>query len=302
MGFFEDFEKLKSRFPEECQTSLSVENCDWGNNIFNSVNCYYVFDSSQMRECIHCHDSFKETNCVDSLWNTTCEQCLEVSDSGECNNCYFCQYLIRCYNMWYSFRCADCHDCFGCADLSNKEYCIFNVQHTQEEFESKLPELKKIPQEEIFEKVKELDAKFPYPNSNYHGNENSDYVDYVFNSKGCYYCFDCSRMADCFYANNSNECKDVYDTTFAFQDQQSASLTDTKQCYNSYEVMRSARCIDSFFLFDCDDCHDCFGCVKLSHKQFCVLNVQYTEEEYRQKVAELKKELGIYFQEVSTPA
>ena len=37
----------------------------------------------------------------------------------------------------------------------------------------------------------------------------------------------------------------------------------------------------------CHDCSNCFGCVALKNKQYCVLNKQYTKEEYGKLVSEI---------------
>jgi hypothetical protein len=37
----------------------------------------------------------------------------------------------------------------------------------------------------------------------------------------------------------------------------------------------------------CDACKNCFGCTGLKHKEYCILNKQYTPEEYEQKVSKI---------------
>lgn len=300
MAFLQEFEILKKKFPKRSTLIISSENCEWGDHVWNSVNCYKVFDSSGLNGCMYVNDSFKETDCVDSLWNGFCEHCYEVSDSIESNNCYYCQYLARCYNMWYSFRCNDCHDCFGCVNLSNKEYCIFNVQHTKEEYQAMLPELKKMPAKEALAKALDLLHKFPLVQSNFSDNTNSDYCDYVYKSTNAYYCFDSNSLTDCSYLNNSNENQDVWDASYVFKCENSVEICNCDECYNCYNCERCERCYDSYFLYNCADCHDCFGCVGLTNKQYCILNVQYTKEEYLAKLAELKNELGLHFKEAQT--
>ncbi|MEI8091823.1 MAG: hypothetical protein WCG98_06500 [bacterium] len=34
-------------------------------------------------------------------------------------------------------------------------------------------------------------------------------------------------------------------------------------------------------------CHHCFGCVGLKNKEYCILNTQYTQQEYEQIVPEI---------------
>ena len=43
-------------------------------------------------------------------------------------------------------------------------------------------------------------------------------------------------------------------------------------------------------MYYCENCHnsrDCFGCVGLRNKQYCILNKQFTKEEYEKKVGEI---------------
>jgi hypothetical protein len=50
---------------------------------------------------------------------------------------------------------------------------------------------------------------------------------------------------------------------------------------------------------NCFSCNNCFGCVGLRNKQFCILNKQYTKEEYEALVPtiieHMQKEWGLFF-------
>jgi len=41
----------------------------------------------------------------------------------------------------------------------------------------------------------------------------------------------------------------------------------------------------SYYCDLCFHCENCFGCVGLRHKQFCILNKQYTKDEYEKLVS-----------------
>lgn len=293
--FLQEFEKLKKSFPREPQVVIDCENCDYTDQLFHSANCYYAFDGANCEDCLYCYDAFEEKRDVDCTWCAWCEDCYETNDAANCNNCYWCDCITRSYNLWYSHYLNDCHDCFGCTHLTNKSYCIFNIQHTKEEYEKKLPELKKIPQEVIFKKLEGLKKKFPRLHSEYFESENSEYCDYSYFNKDCYWCFDTTNSQDSSYQISSNYCKDCWDGSYVFQSEQSTEIIDGGTCYNCYHVQDSARCYDSYFIHHCLDVSNCFGCAELEHKQYCILNVQYTKKEYEKKVAELKKELEIYF-------
>jgi hypothetical protein len=295
MAFQEEYQALKKRFPRVEKFTLASDNCDWADHVYDSHNCYYAFDVTEASGCLYCYNDYKISNCIDTLWNAFCENSYELSDSANSNSCYFCQYLNQSYNMWYSYNCGNCHDCFGCVYLDNKEHCIYNVQYTEAEYNEKLKELKKLDPDEVYAKVREVELNFPKLQSNFLDNENSDYVDYVYKSNNSYYCFDANSLNDCCYVTNCNECADLYNSSFTVRAEQSSELLDSTECYNSYMLQDCARCYDSSYLYSCSDCHNCFGCVYLSNKQYCILNVQYTKEEYEQKIAEIKAEIGLFF-------
>ena len=50
-------------------------------------------------------------------------------------------------------------------------------------------------------------------------------------------------------------------------------------------VSRSQNCEYSLDLYDCENC---FACVGLRHKNFCILNTQYSEKVYWEKLDEIK--------------
>jgi ribosomal protein L29 len=197
--------------------------------------------------------------------------------------------------MQYCFDCGSSHDCFGCCHLNNKEFCIFNVQYTEEEYAAKLAELKKQSPEEILKQVGELRKKFPKIQSNFRDNTNSDYVDYVYKSQNAYYCFDSNSLEDCGYLSNTNDCKDSWDCNQANKLEHCAECVDSFECYNCYGAEKSDRCYDSMFIYNCEDSSNLFMCSNLSNAKHCILNVQYTPEEYAAKVAELKNQLGLGF-------
>lgn len=294
--FFTEYNKLRKKFPYVRAVEFGNEASEYCDNIFRSRNCYYVFESAEMNECLYTADGFKEVNDVDCDFGLNGEGNCECIDSADSSNCYGSQSFARCYNVWYSWYLTDCHDCFGCANLSNKEYCIFNVQYTKEEYEREFPKLKAMPMNEVRQKVEELKRKIPQVHAEQVDNNNSDYCDYAYYNTNCYYCFDGAQNQDCGYITASYECKDTWDCNHVIRGERTANSSYAGDIYNCYEVTDCNRCYDSYYLEDCDDCHDCFGCTKLSNKQYCILNTQYTKEEYEQKVAELKKELGICFQ------
>jgi len=60
-----------------------------------------------------------------------------------------------------------------------------------------------------------------------------------------------------------------------------ARVEDSNTCTNSFSVIWSKKIVNSFFIEDCGDMFECMFCSHITNKQFCIANMQYTEEEYR---------------------
>jgi hypothetical protein len=119
--------------------------------------------------------------------------------------------------------------------------------------------------------------------------ENCKLVDYTYQSKNCYYCFDSFNLEDSMYCF---ACwgKNLIDCRLAVECELCYECIDTNKCYNSSYLSECNGCRDCHFSSLCISCSDCFGCVGLTHKQYCIFNKQYTKEEYFKKVKTLKKE------------
>jgi len=65
---------------------------------------------------------------------------------------------------------------------------------------------------------------------------------------------------------------------------------DCVNCRDSTNLFDCINCRDSIDSFDCLDCKNCAYCRNIKHKQYCICNVQLTEEEYKKKIKKLKEE------------
>jgi hypothetical protein len=54
----------------------------------------------------------------------------------------------------------------------------------------------------------------------------------------------------------------------------------SKEVSNSFEVIWSAKITNSMFINDCYDMYECILCSHVTGRQFCIANMQFSEEEY----------------------
>ncbi len=118
---------------------------------------------------------------------------------------------------------------------------------------------------------------------------NCEYIDYVYQSKNCYYCFDSVEIEDCIYTIMARGNK-LIDCTSVFESEKSYICIDCTKCYNSTYLLKSNNSTDCHFSAFLNSCTECFCCVGLTHKKYCIFNRQYSRDEYIKKVEELKNE------------
>ncbi|MFC1810175.1 hypothetical protein ACFLZH_01625 [Patescibacteria group bacterium] len=130
------FKELVLQFPHKYMHGVKNENVT-GNNIVESKNAHYCFDSMKLWDCKNCFQTFMSLK--DSM---------NISECGEGELLYECvvngynafnnQFSYQCFNqntnIYYCNMCFRCSDCFGCVGLSRKRFCIFNKQYTEEEY------------------------------------------------------------------------------------------------------------------------------------------------------------------------
>jgi hypothetical protein len=148
------------------------------------------------------------------------------------------------------------------------------------------------PSELFFFQLQKLQEKVPHPHQNGVNNTNCDYCDDVWNSRDCYLSRSMEYCEDILYSYRNLKVKNSIEAVICFTSERCFSCLN---CINSYKLFYSRNskdCISSYFLFDCRNCQDCFMCWGLRGKSFCIENVQYTKEEYKEKIESFN--LGSY--------
>jgi hypothetical protein len=182
--------------------------------------------------------------------------------------------------------CNDCQDCFGSVCLSNKRFCFFNKQLTQEEYTKKLAEWNDKHLDDVMEEVNKIRKTMPkFVTSAFEENCQADY--YAYNNKDSYYLQDATRNENSGYLNDSHWNKDSFDITYAASGQSSYEVTDASGFNSCFYCRELVDCVNCLFSENLVNCQDCIGCLGLHSKQYCILNRQYTKEEYEK----LKKEI-----------
>jgi hypothetical protein len=139
----------------------------------------------------------------------------------------------------------------------------------------------------FFEQFDELMKSVPQMNLTNFKNENSDYCNYLNDSKDCYLACASGFLEDSLYCNRTYNWKDLVDCGFCFRGENSYMNINCEDFYNSMFCRWCKQTSNCHYCIDCTNCKDCIACINLVSKQYCIFNKQYTKEEYFKEKAEL---------------
>ena len=144
----------------------------------------------------------------------------------------------------------------------------------------------------FFQQFKELFEKAPLPNLANSNIVNSEYGNHNLNLKNCYLVYASYEDEDLSYCAGAVNCKsslDLYAPKNATQCYENTLCGDLNRVFFSYD---SDESVDCAFLYLCKNMIDSLGCINLRNKSYCILNKQYSKEEYKTERA--KYDFGSY--------
>ena len=294
--FLEQFYVLQKRVPYQATDNRNCTNCDFCDTNIRCKDCTLVFAGLQSINCHYCDSAIFSRDTLDSDIVFNADHSYYTINSNGAYNTKFVYFSDECLDSSFLFNCIGCSNCFCCVNLRNQKYCIWNKQYTKEEFESEITKLD-LGNYEILEKMKEKFMEFYYKIPRRFAlivNSINVIGDDIKNTKNCKNCFatrhgveNCKNVFLCGLLLKDSQ--DVYgggDTSELFYECASSLKSQrvmfSHSCNNSRDVEYSDR------LFDCSNC---FGCVMFRHKKYCILNKQYTREEYEEMIPKIKKHM-----------
>lgn len=285
--FFVQFRELLERTPLIALSDSKSTDSSYCNITVEHKNCYFVSAGWGNEDCLY---SNRISFCKDTMDSYVCHRTEYGYENVYCKDShqlFYSRNSSNCTNSYFLYDCRSCTDCIGCTGLRNKQYYIFNKPYSKEEYEQKVRDLNLGHVDGLAAVREQWEQLVGRSVHKYAHNEKSENVvgDNVEESKNCYWCFDVPGQAeDSKYCNWATYgMKDCYDSGPGAGGQ--SELT-----YEGVSIgVNNARCAfgmtvwyssNVFYGIGVDTCQDSFGCVSLRRKQYCILNKQYTKEEY----------------------
>ena len=244
-----------------------------------------IFVSDNNEDSLYSYHLMRSRNTSDCHTVNDCEFCYECIGCKKCYMTKFSDDCSNCQDVFACKNCSNCQNCVGCVNLKNKNYHIFNQPYSKEEYSAKIKELN-LQNYSGINAVLDKAQKFSATSivKYMHGLQNANVVgDYVSNSKNSFDCYGSDTIEDCkhvTWGDNSNNCHDAYviidKSNFCYEILGAGSINNVKFSFISFVGFDLQYC-DSF-----ENSNNLFGCVCMRKKEYCILNKQYTKEEYNQ--------------------
>ncbi len=213
---------------------------------------------------------------------------LYVSENSE--NVYFSRWVIKSYkifyssyitnsnNIWFSSNLIWCSECISCSNLINQKYCINNKKLSKQNYLKEKDKILKNKRDFLNKYINTDKIWKNYWSENISWNyvinsenvENGNYVSWTQDAKNIMF----------IWAKSLN--KNFYDVFIAWW----SWRYDNYWVQNTWgsDLVFCSACIwysmNIFYSYFLDGCSYCIWCVWLKNKSYCILNKQYSKEEW----------------------
>ncbi|MCX6722966.1 MAG: hypothetical protein NT094_02740, partial [Candidatus Staskawiczbacteria bacterium] len=285
--FFLQWKELQDKVPRPYINNTvgpAMINSEYTNCAGEMKNCYLVYGAQRDEDCAYSHYLNESRYCFDNLYSIKNENCYECVDIENCYNLQYSESCLNCLDSYFLFDCRNCNNCIGCVGLRNAQYHILNQPYSKNDYLKAKEDLTLDTRSGITsfrEKYKSI--YYSSPRKYYHGQMNNNFSgDYIANTENTHQSFYIKNARGCKFIFWCNNAQDVYD--YMSWGDIEFSYECVSVGYKSYHCLFSdASWADDKNLEYCSLCFsssDLFGCIGMRKKQYCILNKQYSKEEY----------------------
>ncbi len=285
-SFFDQFFDLQSAVPKMAVVTVGNENCEFTTGTGYCKNCYLINSSEYCEDCCYGKLFQKCRSCYDCSYIFDSELCSQCFSVYNCYQCRFLSFSKNCNDCQFSLSLLSCKNCFLCSNLERKEYCFRNKQLSKQDYAREIAAYTDSyeKQQEALAELELLQAKSIHRAANILNSEDCT-GDYLENSKNCHECFDVSDSQDCTRVTVGVSTKDCFDCSNMYIKPELCFMTlGTIEAYNTAYSLYVFHSQNILYSENCFHSKDLFGCCGLKHKQYCILNTQYTKQEYEELV------------------
>jgi len=287
--FFIQLQELQRQIPRIALFDTRSVNAEYSNQSYDNKNIYLCFAIKGCEDSAYVSRAKEVRNCFDTVYTHYSELGYECLDTVKAYRSFYLQETEGCVDSAFLYNCRNCQKCFGGVNLRNASYVFFGEQLSKGEYKRRLSNLNlgsyKVFQN-LLNKFDTLKKKSIFKATLLTKTVNC-VGDHLINAKNCFNVFDgfelenVRRSAWVFF---NKEVMDVYglgESQFIYE---SIGIEEVANIYFSdvTDTTNNAQYLDL-----CFGCSHLFACIGLRNKQYCILNKQYSKEEYEELVPKI---------------
>jgi hypothetical protein len=280
----EQWQKVLAATPRHYNyRSGTIVNSDYSNYSINNKDAYLCFS---VIDCENVAYSENIDTSKDSFDNLGAQSINNSSWNVDVEGNFNCQWAVQSkasIDCLFIFDCDNCQNCAMSSNLRNQSYYFRNQKVSKEEYQKLVSELvlntrtgMERARTEFMEMMHHSIARY----ANIFTSRNAT-GDFISNSRDVRDSFDVHDGENVVHSNRMIHVKDCYDVYGLVNGElQYESIAGSVQSYNLSFSMICLTCKNMQYSIFCRNCSDCFACVGLKDRHYCILNRQYSKEEY----------------------
>jgi hypothetical protein len=280
--FLPQLRDLLDRVPHLAVWIVQSTNSQYTNQSYSNKNCYL---------------SFALRDCEDSAYIT---RVVDLKKSFDCLYTHHSDSVYQSVNVEKSYKSAfvdeaegavesmfvsnvrNCQQCIGGVNLRSANNVFFGQQMSKEEYKEQIAQYdmgSRVQIDALQKAFNELKLRSPMKFAKLTNCQNTT-GDHVMNARNCTSVFDGFDLENCKYSMWVYTSKEVYDSygmggsEFVYETMACEDINNVKFCNG---VDTSSYVEYSWFS---QSSNNLFGCVGAKSKEYCILNKQYSKEEY----------------------
>src|SRR3990167_3377775 len=294
-SFFEQFRSIAKITPHLNLWAFNMVNSDYANYCGYVKNIYLSVSVVGGEDIYYSSYLDKSFNIFDSDKVKDSELCYENINGANNSRSHFLVDSRDCIDSLFLYNCVNCQNCFMSSNLRNKKFHIRNEPYSKEEYFKKLEDNNLGSNKSITE----LKVDF----SELHKNALHKFAaviksvgvtgDNITASKNSHNVYNAEEVENVNFSWRVHHLKDSYDV---------AGVIFSELCYEvstggDYNYLGKfythSKSVNNFeYSHFSPDSSNLFGCYGLRSKSYCILNKQYTKEEYETLVPRIIKHMN----------
>lgn len=293
--FFEQFAELFKEVPLVNLMQLNNENSPFTTGTAYCKNCHLINCSENCQDCYYGKLIQNSRDVMDSDYVYDSEllyECFNVR-SG-----YNSKYLLNsqnCRDCYFSDNLKGCSDCFLCTNLSNKQYHVLNKPMNKDQYEAYIKDYlgSHINTEKAKQAFEDLRKKRVYKYAQIINGESCT-GDFLINCKNCTDSYDMNDSQDCKYVTVGVNVKDLIDCSNMYlKPELNYQVLGTIGTYNVIFSLYIFHTQNTAYSQYCFNSNNLFGCCGLKKNEYCILNKQYSRDDYEKMCGRIVEHMKI---------